>query len=103
MPAIFAPDGEIILVGEDVGTMSGINNMGIAVGDFLGQAIVYDVANDSYESFAAPGDAFFATFTDISENGDVIGYAEYPGFSRKLIVNHTALAAEPVQFQDLLA
>src|SRR5690625_7426370 len=31
MPAVFAPDGEIILVGEDVGAMSGMNSMGIAV------------------------------------------------------------------------
>jgi len=103
MPAVFAPDGEIILVGEDVGAMSGINNMGIAVGDFLGQAIVYDVVNDSYESFAAPGGAFFATFTDISENGVVIGYAEYPGFIRKPIVYHPDLGAEPMLLEDLLA
>lgn len=103
MPAVFKPDGEIILVGEDVGNLGGINNSGIAVGDFLGQAIIYDINNETYESFNAPDGAYLATFTDISENGVVIGYAEFPGFARKPIIYHPDLSSEPLLLSDVLA
>lgn len=103
MPAIFNPDGTTTVIEENIGSMSGINDNGLAVGELEGQAIIYDVANASLQSFTAPASHYAVTFTSISNTDVAVGYAEAPGFSRSPVIYHSFLGNQPRLITDVLA
>jgi hypothetical protein len=102
MPAVFAPDGSIILLGEDAGEASGINNNGQVVGIFQGTPFVYDINTDIMESLNIPSDVMSGAFAEISDTGVAVGYFVFPGFSRLPIVYHPDLGDQPLSLIDVL-
>ncbi|MDX9704906.1 MAG: GEVED domain-containing protein [Weeksellaceae bacterium] len=103
MPAIFMPDGEIILIQETAGEASGINNLGQVVGSIEGSPFIYDIANDELQIIDFPVDLFGATFADISDTGIAIGYGELPGFSRAPILYHPLLGQQARLLSEVLS
>lgn len=102
MPAIFMPNGDIIVIQETVGEASGINDVGQVVGSIGGSPFIYDMVTEELQILDYPSDFFGVSLTDISETGVVIGYGELPGFSRKPVLYHPIIGQQVQLLSDVL-
>src|SRR5690606_10692488 len=109
VPAYFNKEGEINLIPEgQLPTLSGINAINdintsdIMVGDFDGQPFIFDLATETFTTFAAPS-GNSATFTSISDNGIAVGYDDVAFQVREAIIYHPNLGNQPVYLKDVLS
>lgn len=102
MPAVFNPDGSITLIGEDVGQASAVNNLGQVVGDYMGQAFIYDLESGTIQFFEQPAETLSVTFADISDNGLAVGFAGLPGFARTPVIYHPILGSQIQLLTEIL-
>lgn len=102
MPCIFEPDGNIILLGEDSGQTSQISDSGLVSGDYMGEAIIYNMITEEMQSFSPTSGFFSYTFAGISEDGVAIGYGVLPGFARKPIIYHPSWEAPKILGEFLM-
>lgn len=103
MPAIFMPDGEIVIIVESSGEASSINNLGQVVGRAEAGPFIYDIPTSTLEYIDYPIDFIFgASFTGISDTGVVVGYGEMMGFSRAPIVYHPNLGTQALTLSSVL-
>lgn len=108
VPAYRTTDGEIHLIPEQLPEESGVNAISyitdnnIMVGDYEFAPFIYDLNEDTFTSFEVPGDALSAAFTQISDNGVAVGYAEVEFQIRDAIVYHPSIDEQPVFLTDLL-
>ncbi len=107
MPAYFYEDGTIVLIQENHGEANAINENNVVVGNFGGEPFIYNIDEEEFTVFSTPEGYLTSAFSDISENGIVVGYAETyvegEGFSRDPILYHTDLGAQPLMLADILA
>jgi len=103
MPAYFTEDGSITLIDDTYGEANGINENGQIVGYVDGAPFVYDITTEELATLPVSSDFMSATFADISDNGVAIGYGTMAGFSRRPIIYHPDLGAEPMLLADVLA
>lgn len=106
MPAYFFEDGTIMLIQETHGEAYGISENNVVTGTFGGSPFIYDIDADEFTTYTVPDGYISASFSDISENGVVVGYAEKfvdgEGFLRDPILYHADLGAEPQFLSDVL-
>lgn len=106
MPAYFQEDGTIVLIDEEYGEASDINENNEIVGITQGQPFIYKIAEEELTTYEIPTDYLSASFSDISDNGICVGYAETiivgEGFLRRPIIYHSALGSQPVMLTDVL-
>lgn len=106
-PAYFDETGNITLISEEYGEAYGINNSNMIVGNLLGQAIMYDMSSSTLTTYETPQDFESAAFSNISETGLVVGYAEVfipgQGGLRSPIIFHPELNDQPQSLNDILA
>lgn len=107
MPAYFYEDGTIVLIQETHGEANAINENNEIVGVFGGEPFIYKIAEEDFTTYSIPEGYLSASFSDISENGVVVGYAEKfidgEGFSRDPILYHADLGAEAQFLTDVLS
>lgn len=106
MPAYFDEEGNITLISENYGEGYAINSNNEIVGNLEGVPFMYKIAGEELTSYELPTDYLSAAFTDISENGIAVGYAETfiegQGGLRMPIIFHPSLGAQPQLFKEFL-
>lgn len=108
VPAYRTTDGEIHFIPEQLPQESGvnaithINDANIMVGDYDFLPFIYDLNTDTFTRYELPGGAPSGTFTQISENGVAVGYADIDFEVRDAIVYHPSIGEQPVLLADLL-
>lgn len=111
IPVYITPDLEIVQVPptfpiELTNAVNAINASSLMVGDFNGQPFLFDLATNSFTTFGIPAGYTSATFTDISDNGIAVGYAQdfgdFGSLIREAIVYHPILGDQPVLLKDIL-
>ena len=108
VPAYFNKDGEINLIPDgqsptiQVNAINDINSSNIMVGDFDGKPFIFDLATETFTTFAAPS-GNSATFTSISDNGIAVGYDDVDFQVREAIIYHPNLGSQPVYLKDVLS
>lgn len=111
IPVYITPDLDIIHVSPELpdfntNAVSDINASSLMVGDFDGQAFVYDGVAGTFTTFSIPAEYETATFTSVSDNGIAVGYAQrfgdFGALDREAIVYHPDLGAEPLFLKDIL-
>ena len=106
MPAYFGADGTITLIQEEYGEANGINEQNEIVGVYGDVPFTYSIADNEFATYNFPDGYISASFTDISENQIVVGFAEIyiegQGFARNPIIFHPDLGAQPLLLVDVL-
>lgn len=106
MPAYFDEEGNITLISESYGEASNINDNNEIVGSIEGLPFTYKIAGEELNTYEVPADYLTASFTDISDNGIVVGYAETfiegQGGLRMPTIFHPNLGAQPQMLVDVL-
>ncbi len=98
-PAYFPTDGSIVVLG-DFGQARAINNSNMIVGKLDMMPFTYSIDDDELSTYTA--DAFMAYFTDIAENGVIVGYNENDFMDRFPIIYHPSLGDQPQLLADVL-
>ena len=107
VPAYFNKEGEINLIPDgqlptfQVNAINDINSSNTMVGDFDGQPFIFDLATETFTTFAPPS-GNSATFTSISDNGIAVGYDDVDFEVREAIIYHPNLGSQPVYLKDVL-
>src|SRR5690606_38590969 len=106
MPAYFYPDGTIELIQNTHGEANSISDNNMIVGNFGGNPFLYSIDDDEFTTFATPTEYMTSAFSDISENGVIVGYAERyiegQGFARDPILYHADLSNQVLMLTDVL-
>ena len=108
VPAYFNKDGEINLIPDgqsptfQVNAINEINSSNIMVGDFDGQPFIFNLATETFTTFAPPS-GNSATFTSISDTGIAVGYDDVAFQVREAIIYHPNLGSQPVYLKDVLS
>ncbi len=103
VPAYFEPNGTLHYIDfatPEYGEAAGINNAGQIVGYKGNKAFIYDINTNTYRSFGSTSKISNPVFSNISDNGLVIGYEGDLG-NRNAIVYHAGLD-EPMLLTDYL-
>lgn len=99
VPAYFPTDGSIVVLG-DFGQAIAINNSNMIVGKLDMMPFTYNIDDDELSTYTA--DAFMAYFTDIAENGVIVGFSESDFLDRFPIIYHPSLGDQPQLLADVL-
>lgn len=111
IPVYITPDLTIVQVSPTLPTyntnaVSAINGSGIMVGDFNGEPFIFDREADTFTTFDIPVGYLNATFTDISDDGIAVGFAQQFGdfgeLMRDALIYHPDLGAQPLFLKDIL-
>lgn len=91
---------------EMTNAVNAINASFIMVGDIDNRPFMFDRNTNTFTTFDIPTGYISATFTDVSDNGIAVGYAQnfgdLGGLVRETLIYHPDLGAQPVFLKDVL-